>query len=511
MYRTILSLILISIPALPAMGMLRQDLGNSSDHGMDGSEGVRPLPLQIQINTDEQPDSSETPKKHKNRRRGRHVSNQETGAISGPDAPVPHEYGSGQSGSCAPLPPRSFFPVRPRTLSGAPQDQDPSLPFRPVSFSTDADGPLELFPHYSLNGEESILVLGIPRLIGAPSRETPVVIFSIDGGGIRGLIPAYVLARIEEITGRPISRLANLIAGTSTGGILALGLTVPEQGNPRFSARDLLRLYQEQGNRVFSKRRANFGGVLKAKYKSGPFEELLASYFGETTLADSLTHTLVTGFDIERQKPKIFKTSSARADALRNFLMRDVARATSAAPTYFKPAKISSTPNSSGDRQEIVAVDGGLCANNPALCALCEARLLYPDASEYIVISLGTGRATVPLFYRDARDMSILGWGMRIPGILIDGPADLTDHLMRVSGDLPQERLRYRRLQVELQAGNAAMDDISSQNIATLLHRAEAITGTSSFQDVVRLLGCLPDALERHESLGIDSRRFSIM
>src|SRR5918995_672220 len=77
-------------------------------------------------------------------------------------------------------------------------------------------------------------------------------VLSIDGGGIRGIIPAMVLARLEKQTGRPIAEMFDLIAGTSTGGILALGLTLPsDDGKPRYAAKDLLELYEKDGSRIF--------------------------------------------------------------------------------------------------------------------------------------------------------------------------------------------------------------------------------------------------------------------
>jgi hypothetical protein len=289
---------------------------------------------------------------------------------------------------------------------------------------------------------------------------------------------------------------------------LSLGLSVPDsERNARFSAHDLSFIYREQGHRVFSKRSMNFFGLRNSKYRSGPLENLLEEYFGETALAEALVPVLVTSFDIERKKPKIFKSFSARQDAFRNFLMKDVARATSAAPTYFKPAEIFSMANENGRRQKIVAIDGGMCANNPSFCALCEAHLLYPNAAEYIIVSLGTGCATVSLM--GAENMGLLEWGIELPSLLIDGPADITDHLLGSLSNIPQERLRYFRLQVELQRDNAAMDNVSPQNIATLLHRAETITGARTFQDLVQLLRGLP--MEPRGPLQIADRRFSIL
>ncbi|MEO1088356.1 MAG: patatin-like phospholipase family protein, partial [Acidobacteriota bacterium] len=78
-------------------------------------------------------------------------------------------------------------------------------------------------------------------------------ILAIDGGGIRGLIPALVLEAMEEKTGRPVSEIFDLVAGTSTGGILALGLVRPgDGGGPAYSAADLAELYERRGGQIFT-------------------------------------------------------------------------------------------------------------------------------------------------------------------------------------------------------------------------------------------------------------------
>ena len=93
-------------------------------------------------------------------------------------------------------------------------------------------------------------------------------VLSIDGGGIRGIIPALMLGEIERRTNKPIAELFDLIAGTSTGGILALGLTVPgPDGKPKYCADELVQLYKEEGPRIFHRptwhRIRSVGGVPK--------------------------------------------------------------------------------------------------------------------------------------------------------------------------------------------------------------------------------------------------------
>src|SRR5271154_1929690 len=218
-----------------------------------------------------------------------------------------------------------------------------------------------------------------------------VRILSIDGGGIRGILPAMLLAEIERRTGEPVARLFDLVAGTSTGGIIALGLTIPKSpGGPLYSAQHFVELYENQGRRIFSRSlwRALFSldSLSWRKYASAGIEGVLLEDFGDSRLGDAVTDVLITSYEIERRFPFFFKSRNARTRPDYDFPARDVARATSAAPTYFEPMQLPSGTNS----EHYTLIDGGVFANNPAACALVEARTTF-GGSDYLVVSLGTG------------------------------------------------------------------------------------------------------------------------
>ena len=165
-----------------------------------------------------------------------------------------------------------------------------------------------------------------------------VRILSIDGGGIRGIIPAMVLAEIERRTQRPVAQLFDLVAGTSTGGIIALGLTVPKcPGAPLYRAQRFVELYEHEGARIFSRSllRAMFAvdNLTLKKYSSTGIEQVLKEYFGDARLRDAVTDVLITSYEIERRFPFFFKSRNAQRRSDYDFLARDVARATSAAPS----------------------------------------------------------------------------------------------------------------------------------------------------------------------------------
>src|SRR5215510_14343559 len=201
----------------------------------------------------------------------------------------------------------------------------------------------------------------------------PFRILCIDGGGIRGIIPAIVLAEIERRTGRRIHQLFDFIAGTSTGGILALALVKPVKKGlrrPQYRAKDVIELYETQGRRIFSRsllhQLVSLDGLANKKYQAGPIETVFEEFFGEVMLSQALSDVMVTSFDIQKRDAFFFRSYRAEKKKEFDFLMRNVARATSAAPTYFEPELIKN------DKKAYALVDGGVFANNPSMCAMVD-------------------------------------------------------------------------------------------------------------------------------------------
>lgn len=216
-----------------------------------------------------------------------------------------------------------------------------------------------------------------------------VRVLSIDGGGIRGILPARVLVELEEITGRRIAELFDLIAGTATGGVLALGLTAPdERGNPRSRARDLLQLYLASGTELFpdpdpTHRLRHAYGLRPAKH---PAVRPLADRFGETPLGDALVDVIVPAFDLKSAEPLLLRSDEFEAGL--GPPMRDIALATSTMPTHFPPVAVEL-----GARGWALTY-GGVVAANPAPFAYAEA-LARGAREDLVLVSLGTGaRAT---------------------------------------------------------------------------------------------------------------------
>jgi uncharacterized protein len=297
-----------------------------------------------------------------------------------------------------------------------------------------------------------------------------VKILSIDGGGIRGIIPAVVLAEVERRTAKPAAQLFDLIAGTSTGGILAIGLAIAKDPSaPLYTAAQLIDLYQNAAPRIFSRslmhRVAACGNLLREKYTAAGVEQVLYEYFGDSRLRDAATSLLITSYEIERSFPFFFRSAIARERIDYDFPAREVARATSAAPTYFPPMKLLT--GTLADHYTLI--DGGVFANNPAACALVEARTTFPGASDFLVVSLGTGELNRTLPYGEIQDWGVVRWAIPVLDVVFDGVSRTVDYQLRqLLPDRDSHTKRYYRFQTTLDGHDHRMDNASPENITAL-------------------------------------------
>lgn len=322
-----------------------------------------------------------------------------------------------------------------------------------------------------------------------------VRILSIDGGGIRGVIPAVILSEVERRAGRPIHELFDLVVGTSTGGLIALALTAPTSGGGARPASELVDLYEREGSRIFErslwKRLTSVGGLLDERYSSAGLEDVLDRYVGDTKLSAALTPVMVTSYDLHARTAFFFRSSKAVDEPEYDFPMKVAARATSAAPTYFEPVRVQGLAS---DRESTYAlVDGGVFANNPAMCGFVEASCSHPAAERFVVLSLGTGEQTRTIAYDDAKDWGLVEWARPMLNVVFDGVSDTVDfqlaqllssHVSVYPGS------DYLRLQTELTIGNDDMDDASATNLTALkIIAGEIVTGRSA--EIDRLIGAL--------------------
>jgi len=208
------------------------------------------------------------------------------------------------------------------------------------------------------------------------------------------------------------------------------------------------------------------GSLAEERYSADGIEEVLRRYFGDSRLKDAYTEVLVPSYEIERRTPFFFKSAMARERAEYDFPMWEAARATSAAPTYFEPARVP-VPDSS---DYWALIDGGVFANNPAACALVEAIARNPGATKFVVVSLGTGTLLPRIAIERAKGWGKARWLGPVLDIVLDGVSATVDYQLQqlLPGD-------YQRYQVTLQASDQEMDDVRPENLRNLRLQAEAL------------------------------------
>ncbi len=327
------------------------------------------------------------------------------------------------------------------------------------------------------------------------------MILSIDGGGIRGILPGVILAYLEEElqkkTRNPEVRLSDyfdLIAGTSTGGILTcMYITPDENGRPKFRAQDVVGLYLKNGQEIFSipfaRRLINWFGLFEARYPVRNIEKILRAYMKDIRLSQALKPCLITSYEIFQRKTIFFNKLDTAKSETRDFLLRDIARSTSAAPTYFKPAQIHSTYGN-----PLYLVDGGMFANNPSMCAYAEARTIkfsalpecagkvdYPTATEMVLVSIGTGSHGDPYSYRKAKRWGVVGWLRPLIDILMSGNSETVHYeLSQMFGAVdPANLANYFRLEPTVGTASSAMDLATPENMCALEEAAKTFVSNN--------------------------------
>jgi patatin-like phospholipase/acyl hydrolase len=262
-----------------------------------------------------------------------------------------------------------------------------------------------------------------------PPTDRPLKVVCLDGGGMRGLFTAAFIAGLEDVLKRPLIDCVDLLVGTSTGGLIALGLASSRSGS------EMVDLYVEHGNEIFSHPR-RMRRLLRPKYSRKNLDRVLRQYFGDLRMDDLILPTCITAYEALNGKPRVYKTKHHPGLYWgHEQLVWKVAAATSAAPTYFAPVQIEA-----GDGH----VDGGVWANNPSLVGITEAVHRFGRSLNDIrLISVGTTAPAARLANPErAARMGLVGWARPAFELLQGGPgAGIhfqalqllgTDHYLRI-------------------------------------------------------------------------------
>jgi uncharacterized protein len=313
----------------------------------------------------------------------------------------------------------------------------------------------------------------------AKTKKKLTRILSLDGGGIRGIIPGQILVILEEKlkakTGYENARIADffdLVAGTSTGGILACALLCPDlenPGRPRFTAAEVVNLYLERGDDIFNipffHKVRTAGGILDEKYPTEALEKTMEDYFDQLKLSQLLKPCLISAYDIQRRQAHFFTSHDAKMKEGWDFYVKDVARATSAAPTYFECADIKSLTGIS-----YPLIDGGVYVNNPAICAYAEVHHKFGvTARQMAILSIGTGYERKSYKYNQTKDWGMVSWIKPLINIMMSGVSEVVDYQLNEIYHAVKAPGQYVRLNTEMPVTvSSEMDDASAQNLAAL-------------------------------------------
>lgn len=275
-------------------------------------------------------------------------------------------------------------------------------------------------------------------------------ILSIDGGGLRGMVPLMVLEKIEKETGKRIHEMFDMVVGTSTGGIIVCGVLGSEDGKtPRLTLSQIMSLYRSKANEIFPYRKwprcafQKIRNVFRPKFRPDGLDRNLTEYFGGLKLSDMLGQGIVTSYDVKNNEVVMFKSRKAISEKeVYDANLKDVCRATSAAPTYLPAYKMKFAGK---DR---VLVDGGVYVNNPAMSAVADAVKCGVNLSDIEVLSLGTG--THVERRADATKWGLGKWARPISEVMMAGTSAATsyecDYMLkkhvRVQIRIPNEDLK---------------------------------------------------------------------
>ncbi len=282
----------------------------------------------------------------------------------------------------------------------------------------------------------------------------PFHILTLDGGGTRGIYTAQLLAEIEQAFQRRIKTCFDLIAGTSTGAIIA-GAAVSD-----IPMQDIVELFETETPHIFRRRWYRIPLFL-SKYSSEKLAQILAAHLPATPLDEIATPLMITSSEIAKSEVHIFRSNYESRDSEialtdKDVNLRDAILASCAAPTFFAPKSVNNS----------LLADGGLWANNPSTIALAEALSAFEkDTREIRILSVGTGHSVN--MYRNRRGWGFLtGWG----------GAKLTSYVMtlqsQASADIGQRLLKQNYLRINAEIDFWELDTLTQlDNLKALAER----------------------------------------
>lgn len=306
-------------------------------------------------------------------------------------------------------------------------------------------------------------------------------VLSIDGGGMRGIIPVCFLKELEVRTGKQLYELFDFIVGSSIGGITAIAIA------NKFNADKLLELFKTQSANVFNssliRELCTGGGLFQAKYDRAGLDAILDKYFGNKLLSEVDLPICVTSYDLDEQSPVIWSSLRAKPKTKTDAKLKDIAGATSAATTYL-PAKVFYDEAGVLHR----SVDGGLFLNNPQMLPYFELSNYDENLSKKDILLISMGAGNVPIGWKVEKLLKAgkLGWILdgNIIELMMDGNSDFAN--LVASAFYPN----HYRMQIDLPKELGEIDDTSPAQINGLIAQAKKYINENSdmFDEIAKQL-----------------------
>ncbi len=302
-------------------------------------------------------------------------------------------------------------------------------------------------------------------------------ILSIDGGGVKGIVPAVILSyledRLQQLSDNPDARIADyfdLFAGTSTGSLIVASLLTPDKNaRPKYTATDIVDLYLKNAKNIFNSSLLqdikSVSGLLGVKYDAQGANLVYEQYFGNHELKELLKPCLIPIYDLTIGKNYFFRQHKAVVSDRHNYYLKDMLRAATSAITYFPPASIATV----NGKKACCFVDGGVFAVNPSLSAYAEFRYLHHDlySKNTMMLSLGTGKQATYLDCADVEHWGAVEW--RDPGsnLLTTSQAEATNYQLKA---VYNSNPNYLRLNPDINQSHAANLDNSEDEYLDFLY-----------------------------------------
>ncbi|KAL6577536.1 hypothetical protein OROMI_009864 [Orobanche minor] len=343
-----------------------------------------------------------------------------------------------------------------------------------------------------------------------PNCDRYITVLSIDGGGIKGILPAVILDFLESQLqvgarwgGCKACRLFDVIAGTSTGGLVTAMITSPDENNrPLYAAKDIKPFYLDNCPKIFPQMHPMipFGKLIKSMlgplYDGKHLHSKLKEELKGIKLSQSITNVIIPAFDIKRLQPVIFSTYEAKRSPLLDAKFSDICISTSAAPTFL-PGHEFVTQDDNGNVREYNLIDGGVAANNPTLIAINEVikqmfdsnidffRTRPIDYPRLLTLSIGTGAARIDEKYNTKLaakwgmfDWLLYGGTTPLLEIFIQASADMVDYHTSLIFQSLQSEDNYLRIQDDTLTGIENSVDIATKdNLERLVTVGQRLLG----------------------------------